>query len=64
MKLPKQSFWPAITMGLSFGWVMSLSTGQWAFMGTGIAMGIVLGMVLGPKEPESEKEDQPPGPMK
>lgn len=38
MNLPKQSFAHGIAMGLSLGWVLSLSTGQWAFMGTGIAM--------------------------
>jgi hypothetical protein len=36
-------------------------TGQWAFMGTGIAMGIVLWIVLGPNRTQPEKEDQPPG---
>jgi hypothetical protein len=64
VKLPKQSFWPAITLGLSFGWVLSLSTGQWAFMGTGIAMVIMIGIALAPNRTKSEKEDQPPGPTK
>jgi uncharacterized membrane protein YoaK (UPF0700 family) len=63
VKRPKQWFWPGIgmMMGLSIGWVLSLFTGQWAFMGTGIAMGIVLWIVLGPNRTQPEKEDQPPG---
>lgn len=64
VKLPKEWFWPGIgmMMGLSIGWAMSLSTGQWAYMVTGIFMGIVLGIVLAPKRTKPEKEDQPPAP--